>query len=96
MKKFLLLHYGFEKPPPEIMQAWGQWFGSIKDNIVDMGGHFSQGLEISRQGRKELPLAPDSITGFTIISAESLEKAEKMAQSNPFIDGIRVNEIMSK
>ena len=23
MKRFMLLHYGFEKPTPEIMAAWG-------------------------------------------------------------------------
>jgi len=42
------LHYGFEKPTPEIMAAWGKWFESIKDRIIDMGGHFSSGREISK------------------------------------------------
>jgi hypothetical protein len=28
VKKFVLLHYGFEKPTPEIMAAWGKWFES--------------------------------------------------------------------
>ena len=48
MKKFMLLHFGFEKPTPEIMAAWGQWFESVADKIVDQGGHFSGGREISR------------------------------------------------
>ena len=26
MKKFMLLHYGFETPTPEIMGAWEKWF----------------------------------------------------------------------
>ena len=30
MKKFVLLHYGFEKPTPEIMAAWGKWFEATK------------------------------------------------------------------
>ena len=96
MKKFVLLHYGFERPTPEIMAAWGKWFASMKDNIVDMGGHFSGGREISKAGTKDLPLAPESITGFTIVSADSLDDAEKMAQRNPYISSIRVYEIMSK
>ena len=96
MKKFVLLHYGFEKPTPEIMAAWGKWFESIKDRIVDMGGHFSSGREISKAGTRDLPLGPESITGFTIVSASSLEDAEKMAQSNPFISSIRVYEVMSR
>ena len=96
MKKFLLLHYGFEKPTPEIMAAWGKWFGSMKDNIIDMGGHFSGSREISKAGTKDLPLGLESITGFTIMNADSLDAAEKMAQSNPYISSIRVYEVMSK
>ena len=96
MKKFLLLHYGFEKPTPEIMAAWGKWFGSIKDSVVDMGGHFSGGREISKAGTKDLTLGRESITGFTIVSANSLADAERMAQSNPYISSIRVYEVMSK
>ena len=96
MKTFVLLHYGFEKPTPEIMSAWGKWFEAIKDNIIDMGGHFSRGREISKSGTKELPLGLESITGFTIVNADSLDDAEKMAQSNPFISSIRVYEVMTK
>lgn len=94
MKKFVLLHYGFEKPTPEIMTAWGKWFESAKPNIVDMGG-FGRGREISRDGTRELPLGPDSITGFTTVNAASLDDAEKMAQGNPFISSIRIYEVRS-
>ena len=96
MKTFVLLHYGFEKPTPEIMAAWGRWFEAMKNNIVDMGAHFSKGREISKAGTKDLPLSPESITGFTIVTAASLDDAETMARSNPFISSIRVYEIMSK
>jgi hypothetical protein len=94
MKKFVLLHYGFQKPTPEIMTAWGKWFETTKPYMVDMGG-FGGGREISQSGTKELPLGPDSITGFTIVNAASLDDAEKLAQGNPFISGIRVYEVRS-
>ena len=95
MKKYMLLHFGFEKPTPEIMGAWGKWFESIADKTVDGGAHFSGGREISSAGTKELPLGADSITGYTVIEAESLDEAEKVAQGNPFIASIRVYEMMS-
>jgi hypothetical protein len=95
LKKFVFLTYGFEKPTPEIMAAWGAWLESIKDNIIDMG-HLSGGREISKTGTKDLPLGLESITGFMIMSADSLDEAEKMAQSNPYISSIRVYELMSK
>ena len=61
MKTFMLLHYGFENPTAEIMQAWGKWFKSISDSMVD-ACHFPIGKEISKNGIKELPLMEDSIT----------------------------------
>ena len=94
MKKFMLLHYGFVKPTPEIMAAWGKWFESIADKTVDKGGHFNAAREISHAGTKDLPLGIDSITGYTVINAENLDAAEKIAQGNPFIASIRVYEIM--
>ena len=35
----------------------------------------------------------ESITGYSIIRAESLEDAERIAQGNPFVASIRVYEI---
>jgi hypothetical protein len=35
----------------------------------------------------------ESITGYTIIEAESLDEAEKIAQENPYIASIRVYEV---
>lgn len=96
MNKYMLLHYGFEKPTPEIMEAWGKWFESVADKTVDQGGHFSRGREISDSGSTDLPLGLDSITGYTIINAESLDDAEQIAQDNPFISSIRVYEMMTK
>ena len=95
MKKFMFLHFGFEKPTPEIMGAWGKWFESIADKTVDQGGHFSGAREISKSGTKDLPMGMQSITGYTIIEAADLDAAEKIAQDNPYIASIRVYEIMA-
>jgi len=95
MKKFLFLHYGFERPTLEIMAAWGKWFESMKDSTIDNFG-LSGGREISKAGTKELPLGPESITGISIVSADSFDEAERMAKSNPYISSIRVYEVRSK
>ncbi|MEX1181585.1 MAG: YciI family protein [Cucumibacter sp.] len=94
MKKFMFLHVGFERPSPEIMEAWGKWFESIADKQVDQGG-FSSGREISKTGTKDLPWSMESITGYNIIEAESLDEANKIAKGCPYIAGIRVYEIRS-
>ena len=95
MKNYMLLHFGFEQPTPEIMGAWGKWFESIADRTVDGGRHFSGARKISDAGAKDLPMGMESITGYTIIRAESLDDAEKIAQTNPYIASIRVYEIMA-
>ena len=38
----------------------------------------------------------ESITSYSIINAESLDEAEKIARDNPFIASIRIYEIMEK
>ncbi len=95
MKKFIFLSIGFETPTPEILEAWGKWFQSIEDKTVDGGSPFGSGIEITRDGTKELPVGLDSITGYTIINAENIEEAEKIAKTCPIITGIRVYEAMS-
>lgn len=92
VKKYMFLHLGFERPTPEIMAAWNAWFASIADRQLDQGG-FRRGREISSGGTRELPWNEASITGFNIIEAESLEAAEALARSNPFIASIRIYEL---
>ena len=94
MKKFMLLHFGFETPTPQIMEAWGKWFGSIADKQVDQGG-FGGAREIARTGTKDLPWGMESITGYNIIEAESLDQAEAIAKGFPYIASIRVYELRS-
>src|SRR5713101_5275218 len=69
VKKFVYLHFGFVKPTPEIMQAWGAWFESISDR----GGLFSNVQEKRKSGTRPLPIKMESITGYTVTEAESLD-----------------------
>jgi YCII-related domain len=92
MKKFMFLHFGFEKPTPEIMEAWQAWFASIADRQIDQGG-FGAGREISKRGIRDLPWSKDSITGYNIIEAESLDEAEQIAHKNPFVASVRIYEL---
>jgi hypothetical protein len=95
MKKFVLLHSGYEEPTQEVMDAWNSWFASIADKTADIGSPLGPGREISRTGTKELPMGADAITGYTIINAEDMDEAEGIAQGCPIITSIRVYEAMS-
>ena len=74
------------------MDAWNAWFESIADKTVENVG-FSGGREISKSGTKNLPWGMESITGYSVIEAESLDKAETIAKTNPFISSIRIYEV---
>ena len=94
-EEICFLTYGFERPTPEIMAAWNTWFEINKGQYCQHGGseRWSRNLKSRNQGFAN---GTKSITGFMIMSAESLEDAERMAQSNPYVTSIRVYEMMSK
>ena len=75
------------------MAAWGKWFESIADRSVENGGFHGGAREISHSGTKDLTMGMDSITGYSIINAEDIDEAEKLAQGNPFIASIRIYEL---
>ena len=94
MKKFVLLHYGFKPPTPEIMDAWNTWFKSIAGRTIENVG-FIGGREISDSGTRDLPWDMESITGYSVIEADSIDEAEELARSNPFVASIRIYEVRS-
>ena len=94
MKKFIFLSFGFETPTPEVMEAWGAWFASIGDRIVEQG-HLGSGKEFTKEGSKELSMDSGAATGYIIFNAESAEEAEKLAGQCPIVASNVIQEIMS-
>jgi hypothetical protein len=92
MQRFMLMHFGFVPPTPEIMQAWGNWFEAIAHRTVEQTG-LAGGREMSSTGTADLPWSRDSIAGYNIIEAASLGEAEELAKGCPFIASIRVYEL---
>jgi len=92
MKKFMMLHFGFEQPTPEVMEKWNQWFASVAERTVEHGG-LMNGREISHDGTTDLPFGAESITGYSMIEAEDMAEAERLAEGNPFIKSIRIYEV---
>lgn len=91
----MVMHFGFEQPTPEDMAAWNNWFELVADRQVERGG-FRGGREITSSGTTELPFGKDSITGYTIIRAEDLDEAVKIAAQCPVVASTWVYEIMGE
>ena len=93
MKKFILITVGFKQPTPEIMEKWMQWFKSIADKIESQVG-LMNGKEISKDGNvKELEMDLEALTGYLIIKAENMHKAQEIARKCPMITSTLVYEI---
>lgn len=94
MKNYLFISYGYEAPTPEIMEAWGNWFASIADRIVEKGSPLGQGREITASGTKPISHEDGGASGFMIFKAENIEEAEKIAARCPVIVRNVVQELM--
>ena len=94
MKKFLMLTYGYVEPTPEIMAAWMAWFAKVGDRIVDSGNPLGNCLEVSKTGTRQLSPAQGAATGYSILSAVSMEDAERLLEGCPIIESVRLYEAM--
>ncbi|AXT85017.1 hypothetical protein C6I20_07335 [Aeromicrobium sp. A1-2] len=94
MKKFLLLHQGFETPTPEIGAGWMAWFEKIAPHTVDMGNPFVAGREIGKDGAStELDYSGVPMTGYTIVNAENMDAAQALLDGLPMIHSTRIYEL---
>lgn len=95
MKRFVLVHIGYEQPTAAVMRAWEDWFESIDEVIVENIG-LGPAVEVTTKGARELPFDRAAVTGYSIIEVESREEAIEIAQCCPFVSGVGVYEVRSQ
>lgn len=92
MKKYLVLYHDVWEPIPEVQDAWQAWFARVGDRFVDSGTPFGDAHEITRAGSRALTRADAPATGYSIISAASLEDAEGLFADCPYGSSVRLYE----
>ena len=90
MASYLLTYYGGGMPESEaeqaqVMQAWTAWFGALGDAVVDGGNPTSHSRAISPDG--SVMDATSAPTGYSIITAESLDAAVAASKRCPVLAG---------
>jgi hypothetical protein len=89
MAKYILVYKSNEAsdwskfPEPEVkrvMQAWGEWVGSIGAARKDGGAFKFGGKSATKNGPKE---ADNLLTGYVIIEAKDFDEALGIAQKAP-------------
>ncbi len=89
MGKFVLAYQGGGMPetPEEgekVMAAWMNWFGSLGASVVDGGNPFGSSKVIAADG-SVTDGGPGGLTGYSIISADSLDAATGLARGCPLL-----------
>ncbi len=81
MKKFVYIYTGGSAPtsPEEgkkVMDAWMAYFAKLGDKVVDAGSPFGPGTVVGTH-------PASGVTGYTIISAASMEDAVALTNEHP-------------
>ena len=66
----------------EVMAAWGAWYESMGEALVDGGAPVSMSTAINADGATN---APAQLSGYTIITADDFDAATAIAQGSPVL-----------
>ena len=84
MGKYVLVYQGgamaeTDEAQQAAMAAWGQWFGSLGSAVVDGGAPFGASGAVGGGG------ATTVLTGYSILTADDLDAAVKLASGCPIV-----------
>jgi hypothetical protein len=87
MANYLLAYKGggmAETPEAQeaAMKAWGDWFGTLGEAVVDMGAPFGPATAVAANGAAS-PTA--ALTGYSVLSAASIDAAAQLAKGCPVL-----------
>ena len=89
MSNYVLTYPASTEPMPtdeaavaQIMAAWGTWFESLGDALVDGGAPFGNAVTLAPDGTHSDGVA-HRLGGYSIVSADSIEEAAKLATGCP-------------
>jgi hypothetical protein len=94
MAKYVLVYKGgnmaaTDEERQAAMAAWGAFLGGLGDSLVDAGNPFGPSASVGNGG------AAGNLTGYSIVSAGSLEEATEKAKGAPVVangGGVEVYE----
>jgi hypothetical protein len=89
MGKYVLVYKGGSIPQSEeeqqaVMARWTEWFQGLGSHVVDMGNPFGPSAGV---GNGSNGPAASGLTGYSILSAGSLDEAVGKAGDCPILDG---------
>ncbi len=71
-----------EEEIAKVMEAWGEWLGSMGNAVIDRGDAFKEGKVIDGDTVTD---ADGLTSGYTIIEAANFDEALAFAKNNPSV-----------
>ena len=101
MKNFMIAYYGGNQPNSKEegaaqMEKWNAWVKGLGETILDPGTPLMSSKLVTSSNVQD-DNDPDSMKGFAVIKAESIEAAVEIAKLDPFLEiggEIRVSQMM--
>jgi hypothetical protein len=93
MAKYLLVYHGGggmaegEAAQAEVMAAWGTWFQNLGPALADGGNPVGQSKTIASDGAVSDGGGANAATGYSLITADSLDAAVALAKGCPVLGG---------
>lgn len=90
MANYLLIYTGTASQPStpqegeKVMQAWMGWFGQLGSAVVDGGNPCSMAKTVASNGSVSEG-GPSGVGGYSVLSANSLDEAVKLAKGCPHL-----------
>ena len=91
MAKYLLLYGGGRMPETDqeraqVMKAWEAWFTKLGPAVADPGNPFTPAVKKIAGGGSVSDAKPTA-SGYSILQADSLDLATKLAKDCPVLQG---------
>ena len=93
MAKYVLLYQGGGMPQSNeesarVIQQWTEWYNNLGASVVDPGYPFTPITKtVSSSGMVTNGPTGKMATGYTIVQADSIDEAVRMAQTCPVLHG---------
>ncbi len=101
MNKYMIAYHGGNQPATQeegmaMMQKWKDWVASLGDKVINPGTPLPSTKVVTATGVFDDEDA-NTINGFAVVLAASMDEAVQIAQSDPFLANggtIRVHQMM--
>lgn len=90
MSKYLFVYHGGSKPESEadvakVMDAWGQWFGSMGNSVVDGGNPVGMSSTVKSNGSIANDGGANPASGYSLVETSDLDGALAFAKGCPIL-----------